>query len=127
MGLDMSAYKMKHTPSEEVDFQEELENHSSEEIHYWRKHPNLHGWMESLYREKGGQSDSFNCVPVRLNEDDLHNLAEAIIDDTLPETKGFFFGTSQRSEEERQGDLAFVKSALQAIEEGYVVYYNSWW
>ena len=31
-----------------------------EQIHYWRKHPNLHGWMEDLYRAKGGAAE-FNC------------------------------------------------------------------
>ena len=36
------------------------------ELHYWRKHPNLHGWMESLYYEKGGTADNFNCVNLQL-------------------------------------------------------------
>jgi hypothetical protein len=25
-------------------------------IHQWRKHPNLHGWMEALYEAWGGLS-----------------------------------------------------------------------
>lgn len=29
-----------------------------QEIAYWRKHPNLQGWMEQLWREKGGEVNS---------------------------------------------------------------------
>jgi hypothetical protein len=127
MGLDMFAYKMKHKPSKEVDFQEEIQDVESVEVHYWRKHPNIHGWMENLYRSKGGEKEEFNCVPVVLNEEDLHQLAACIIDHELPNTSGFFFGESNNSEEEREDDLQFVKDSLKAIEEGYTVYYDSWW
>jgi hypothetical protein len=33
-------------------------------MHYWRKHPDLHGWMEKLCRAKGGKFDDFNLAPV---------------------------------------------------------------
>jgi len=127
MGLDMFAYKMKYNPSKEVDFQEEIQDVETEEVHYWRKHPNLHGWMENLYRSKGGEGEQFNCDPVVLKEDDLHQLAACIIDNELPHTSGFFFGESYDNEEEREDDLKFVKDSLKAIEEGYTVYYDSWW
>ena len=67
MGLDMFAF----TTEEEipaVDFSEDI---ASDEIFRWRKHPNLHGWMERLYEAKGGTADSFNCVPVRLDAADI--------------------------------------------------------
>ena len=35
-------------------------------FHDWRKHPDLHGWMEDLYREKGGTDAEFNCVNLQL-------------------------------------------------------------
>ena len=57
MGLD--AYGKVKSPEGEV-----------EEIAYWRKHNALHGWMESLYRKKGG-TEEFNCIPVELNKTDL--------------------------------------------------------
>lgn len=130
MGLDMYAYKTKFKPSKEVDFQDELQNvqDQSEDLHYWRKHPNLHGWMEDLYNEKGGQ-DEFNCRPVQLTSDDIQRLATALLgtEPDLPETEGFFFGSSEGSEDEIQDDLEFVKKAKQAIDEGYTVYYDSWW
>jgi hypothetical protein len=95
------------------------------DLHYWRKHPNLHGWMEMLYRAKGGAREHFNCATVRLGPDDLDALEAAVRDDTLPETSGFFFGASDGSE--RDDDLAFVAKARAAFAEGKAVYYDSWW
>lgn len=123
MGLDMYAYKTKAKPETETDFS--TINFNEQEIHYWRKHPNLHGWMENLYYNKGGKSDSFNCVNVELNFDDLKALYEDIKTNNLPQTGGFFFGQTDGSETE--DDLKFVEEALKAIEEGDTVYYTSWW
>lgn len=134
MGLDQFAFKVKVKLSKEVDFGSEIYNPETgddlverEELHYWRKHPNLHGWMEHLYRQKGGDGRDFNGDPVVLTKEDLDNLASSIIDEELPDTEGFFFGQSYNNEEERQDDLDFVKKAHRAIEEGYTVYYDSWW
>jgi hypothetical protein len=49
-------------PKSDVDF----DGNDAIELYYWRKHPNLHGWMESLYYEKGGTADNFNCVNLQL-------------------------------------------------------------
>lgn len=125
MGLDMYAYKMKFKPKRETDFQEEIANVETEDLAYWRKHPNLHGFMQELYYSKGGTKSTFNCAPVLLNEEDIKNLAMALANDELPETSGFFFGKS--SGEEYSEDLKFCQDALNAIKEGYSVYYDSWW
>lgn len=126
MGLDMYANHTKFKPESQVDFQvpEELEN---EEFQYWRKHPNLHGWMDDLYRKKGGSSEFFNCVNVQLTEEDLNNLEKTIKDNELPGTMGFFFGESSGDEEEVNKDLAFIENAKRLIQEGNTVYYSSWW
>lgn len=126
MGLDMFAFKVnKGIITESVDFNvaENVDSHT--ELHYWRKHPNLHGWMEELYYSKGGKEDTFNCVNVQLTEEDIDTLEEDIVNNTLPETEGFFFGESQP--EDKEGDLEFIKEAREAIHEGYDVYYTSWW
>jgi len=123
MGLDMYAYKTKAKPATETDFS--TINFNEQEIHYWRKHPNLHGWMETLYYNKGGERESFNCVPVELTLDDLKALYEDIKTNNLPQTGGFFFGQTDGSETE--DDLQFVEKALTAIDEGYTIYYSSWW
>jgi len=119
MGLDQYAYRVK---ASETNFAEA----NKEEISYWRKHPNLHGWMEELYIERGGK-DSFNCVPLQLFEDDLNDLKKAIENDILPKTAGFFFGNSLGDNEEKKHDLDFIKKAKESIESGYNVYYDSWW
>lgn len=121
MGLDMYACKTREPLTAAVDF--DVEN--AEQIHYWRKHPNLHGWMEQLYRRKGGQDADFNVVNLQLTAEDLDELAATIAEKALPATTGFFFGQSDGSED--ADDLAFIAKARVALEEGYSVFYTSWW
>lgn len=125
MGLDMYAFKTKFTPDSEVDFNVP-ESEESEQIYYWRKHPNLHGWLENLYQDKKGQHE-FNCVNVKITAEDLSDLRSSIGRKELPSTSGFFFGQSNNSDEEKEHDLVFVKLAEQALDEGYNVYYTSSW
>ncbi len=124
MGLDMYATVIKGKVNSEVDFDtNNIQDY--EELHYWRKHPNLHGWMQNLYYDKGGKDDSFNGSDVVLTESDLDSLEQDIIDGNLPNTSGFFFGQTDGSE--RDDDLEFVAKARKAIKEGKTVYYTSWW
>jgi hypothetical protein len=123
MGLDMYAFSTKARPETEVDFS--TKNFDVSELHYWRKHPNLHGWMQNLYDAKGGTSDSFNGDCVVLDSEDLDNLEQDIKDGNLPDTSGFFFGNTQGDED--VDDLLFVKEAREAIANGNTVYYTSWW
>lgn len=120
MGLDMYAMVTTTLPDSPVDFKVA----DATELHYWRKHPNLHGWMEALYFEKGGAQE-FNCVPVELTDDDLNRLEADIRAGNLPQTSGFFFGSSDGTE--IADDLAFVAKAREAIAQGKTVYYDSWW
>lgn len=124
MGLDMFAMKTKHKPQTEVDF--EVPEDESVEFYYWRKHPNLQGWMEELYNTKGGQ-ELFNCVNVQITNEDLDSLERDLNSARLPSTSGPFFGQSHGSLEEIEYDEAFIKEAREAIEQGYTVYYTSWW
>ena len=123
MGLDMYAVATKAKLNKEVDF--DTINVETEDLHYWRKHPNLHGWMQSLYEYKGGKSDSFNGDCVVLDVLDLDNLEGDIKNGRLPDTSGFFFGQSDG--DEVNDDLDFINKARTAIAEGKTVYYTSWW
>ena len=126
MGLDMYAFSTKAKPKTEVDF--ETKNFEpQDEVAYWRKHPNLHGWMQNLYDMKGGTSSDFNGDCVVLDSEDLDNLEQDIKDGNLPDTSGFFFGESSNGDEENENDLLFVTKAREAISEGKTVYYTSWW
>ncbi len=120
MGLDMYAYTTTDKLDRLVDFK--VKNYT--EIHYWRKHPNLHGWMEDLYYAKGGAKE-FNCVPVALTLEDIDHLEAAIVHHELPATHGFFFGESRG--DEYDDDLDFTAKARKAIEDGHTVFYDSWW
>ncbi len=124
MGLDMYATAIKGKVNNEVDFDtNNIQDY--EELHYWRKHPNLHGWMENLYYDKGGKDDSFNGSNLVLTESDLDSLEQDIIDGNLPNTSGFFFGQTDGSE--KDDDLLFITNARKAIKEGKTVYYSSSW
>ena len=127
MGLDQYARSVdsKYVTSP-VDFDtSEIPPDENREIHYWRKHPNLQGWMERLYRQKGGNDDVFNCVPVALDLADLDALEKDVVANALPETTGFFFG--QSTEEDRIDDLKFIQKARTELALGRAVYYYSWW
>lgn len=121
MGLDMYAFAIANAPDAPVDF--EVRNPT--ELHYWRKHPNLHGWMRALYLDKGGDDVDFNCANVLLTLEDLNRLEADIKARRLPETHGFFFGESDGTETE--DDLQFVAKAREAIAAGCAVFYTSWW
>lgn len=125
MGLDMYALSTKAKPETDVDFS--MKNIEGNEIQYWRKHPNLHGWMQNLYDMKGGTSPDFNGDCVVLDIVDLDNLEEDIKNGNLPDTSGFFFGESSNNDEENDYDLLFVTKAKEEIKKGNTVYYTSWW
>lgn len=102
-------------------------NGNFEEITYWRKHPNLQGWMEQLWLEKENpEVKEFNCVSVELNLDDLNKLEVAVRNYELPETSGFFFGNNA-DVYYKDEDLEFIQKAKQAIENGLSVRYSSSW
>lgn len=123
MGLDQFAFSVNN-------------NGDKEELAYWRKHPNLQGWMENLWEEKGrpglpddyesnGMGD-FNCIPLELTREDIEDLEDAILNNILPKTTGFFFGNDS-DDEYRESDLEFVQKAKQALDSGLTVMYDSWW
>ena len=130
MGLDMYAWRVrKDNAIDDFSFARS-EDALDEiiEIAYWRKHHDLHGWMEALYRSRSGDNwRDFNCQPLRLTLEDLDNLETAIRHRKLPNTRGFFFGNNPPDHDSDQEDLQFVQRAREAITEGFEVYYDSWW
>ena len=139
MGLDQTAIARKGEPrkvkseytytdldgTEHKGVEEYLEWDDSIELATWRKHPNLQGWMQELYYEKGG-GEEFNCVDLELTLDDLNALEATLDEEELPETTGFFFG-SNADDHYAEADREFIVLARAAIKQGYTVVYNSWW
>jgi len=149
MGLDMYAYVAQKANQrdefyEGAEFDEktrEFENKTvtkPREIAYWRKHPNLHGWMEHLWHKKRNAEGkpvvedkddiggTFNGVELELTHEDLDELERAVIHKQLPATSGFFFG-NDADEHYRESDLSFIKNARAELFFGLKVFYNSSW
>lgn len=123
MGLDQFAKTLPYAPNTPVDF--EIPEDDAEEIFYWRKHPNLHGWFEALYRQKGGKDEAFNVVPVQVTAADIDQLEADVLGEHLPETTGFFFGQSSRKD--RDDDLQFIAKARGALADGKTLFYYAWY
>lgn len=135
MGLDMYLYKrLKNKEKDPVEqvvddmfsvIIDTAEKAESEELHCWRKHPDLHGWMEKLYYNKGGK-EIFNCQEVVLSKEDIENLLKDIKEDKMEKTYGFFFGETQ--EEFWKEDIEFFTELLDLFNfETHEVVYDSWW
>jgi hypothetical protein len=136
MGLDMYAYVAAKSGQqreyyETSSFNEETGEYGSatveqpREIAYWRKHPNLHGWMQKLWESRGNSGD-FNGDELELTWDDLEILELDVIAGTLPGTSGFFFG-NDADEHYREQDLKFIRDARAELFCGLKVFYNSSW
>ena len=112
MGLDMYLYKRiaSNTPQEEIGS--------------WRKHANLHGYMETLYYSRGG-TEVFNCIPLKLEKSDCKDIIERSKAHNFDTAEGFFWGASVGEDDE--DTIRFMEEAIQAIDDGYTIYYDSWW
>ena len=127
MGLDMYAFTVDATTVGDGVTDVALGD-SAMQICYWRKFNALHGWMEDLYRLKGGSKDSFNCTTVRLTANDLDRLEMDTGNNKLVPRNGFFFGdTSTIYPEDIESVADFVRLAREAIADGKAVFYDSWW
>jgi hypothetical protein len=131
MGLDMYAYAAK----KENELREYYDGYNYDtdsstvpkprELAYWRKHPNLHGWMHKLWNEKGHAGD-FNGDELELTAEDLDRLEHVVEKGKLPSTQGFFFGNDANDHYKAQ-DLKFIQDARTELIAGMKVFYNSSW
>ena len=121
MGLDQYAYV---AGSAGTDY----DDPSRQEISYWRKHPNLQGWMEKLAQEKGLEYDTFNGVELELTWEDIDRLEKDIKSGNVAEldTKGFFFGDPS-DDYYREQDLQFCVDAKAELFFKRKVFYDSSW
>lgn len=131
MGLDMYAYVAKKE-GQMRDYYESYDYETDSgpvekprEIAYWRKHPNLHGWMHKLWNERGHAGD-FNGDELELTFEDLDRLEYVVKHKELPGTTGFFFGNDS-DDYYRDQDLEFIRTARSELTQGMRVFYNSSW
>jgi hypothetical protein len=119
MGLDQYAY---------IAGKKNADYETHQELAYWRKHPNLQGWMEKLAEAKGLEYDIFNGVELELTWEDIDKLEKDIKADEVSKlgTTGFFFGNSS-DEYYREQDLQFCIDAKAELFLKRKVFYNSSW
>ena len=95
------------------------------ELGYWRKYPDLHGYIVQTFANGVDE-----CQPINLTEEQLEQLIDAIAENKLIPTTGFFFGTSHPDYAE--DDIKILKKALdwlkKSVKHEYrsVVYQASW-
>lgn len=100
MGLDMYLYGEKYfftnwaNPEENQTEDGFKVKEKKLEIGYWRKHPNLHGYIVNNFNDGVD-----NCDPIEMNEACLRQTIEAIKSKSLPVTSGFFFGVSDEDDD----------------------------
>lgn len=133
MGLDMYAYVAAKAGQDDEYWAQHSDDAVPEDqkvsrprrISYWRKHPNLHGWMQRLWESQGNEGE-FNRDELELTWADLDALEQAVTHGQLPATDGFFFGKNS-DENYREQDLEFIKAARADLFLGLKVFYNSSW
>jgi hypothetical protein len=128
MGLDMYAYVAAKAGQQQEYWEQDADANGvakPREIAYWRKHPNLHGWMQRLWESQGNSGD-FNGDELELTWADLDALEQAVTHGQLPGTSGFFFGEDSDNRY-RESDLEFVRNARAELFLGLKVFYNSSW
>ncbi len=133
MGLDMYLNGKKYLFT---DWKDQSKNQTEDgfrvcektlELGYWRKHPNLHGYIVKTFADGVDE-----CQEIGLSSENLKQIMQAIKDRDLPETSGFFFGRSYGTDEEANEDLAILEKALAWLdakvdrESRSVVYRASW-
>lgn len=113
MGLDM--YLLGRVSKIEREEHEGYPiSHFEVDLAHWRKHPNLHGFIVNTFA--GGEDRCVRRQYVRLFETDVLKIIEAIKDDALPHTEGFFFGTSEKGPMQRAEDVALFEGAMEWVD-----------
>jgi len=143
MGLDQYAYVAAKEKQRDAFYEQDLQFDANtrdwivpeggiekpRELAYWRKHPNLQGWMSALYHSRHGKNaEDFNCEELELTWEDIDRLEKDILNGSVSTlgTSGFFFGDPS-DDYYREQDLEFVKKAKAELFCGLRVFYNSSW
>lgn len=133
MGLDMYLHGEKFLWT---DWKNEANNRMEDgykidtvtlELGYWRKHPNLHGYIVRTFAD-----DVDECQRIDLDATQLRQIVEAMKADALPHTEGFFFGSSDWHKDKLEENVSILEKAITWLEtkEANVsrsVYYRASW
>lgn len=112
---------------EHEDLRGEMESTvASQEIHYWRKHSNLNGFLTELYYKKGGEGE-FNCRNLFLTRKDVKAIIEfESKGEEQEEHSGFFWG--QSTQEDRENSIKVFTNILENFDfEKDDLIYSCWY
>ena len=128
MGLDMYLWgrESKHfAPAQFKDKNNRPIIAVEVDLGYWRKHPNLHGFIVDTFADGVDE-----CQRIALDVEDIEKIIHAINAKALPYTEGFFFGKSENTEAEAAFDRKVFMEALEWLHEKptvrEVIYQASW-
>jgi hypothetical protein len=126
MGLDMYLFGEEH-----ADYSKRFEDghagkitlaHTTYQLGYWRKHPNLHGYIVNTFADGVDE-----CQRISLGVEDLRAIIEATKNHSLPDTKGCFFGASRT--EDDADTIRIIERAIGWLHDGQrrSIYYEASW
>lgn len=142
MGLDMNLVRVKGVWTQErlskAAWEHSNGNNSlqleGEDICYWRKHSDLHGFFNKLYYEttpKAYQMESFNMEYVVVTRDIIADLIgkaarQLAGDQAFEHAQGYFWGKSYP--EDWEDTIKFLTDALTStnFEEETILYCSCW-
>jgi hypothetical protein len=111
MGLDMYLTGEKFVMSLKLQEDGFRLRSKTLDLGYWRKHPNLHGYIVQTFA--GGKDE---CQTIDFGPDHIRTIIAAVKARELPDTTGFFFGVSDSSQERMEEDIATFERALAWLE-----------
>lgn len=110
MGLDMFLEGREITAGSKI------------KLGYWRKHPNLHGFIVENFAVGVDE-----CQEIPLTKANLVAILEASEADKLPHTEGFFFGTSCFNDKEPTREILERAISWIKTDPGRSVTYQASW
>lgn len=114
MGLDMAIYAV-HANKEES-------RANDSELCYWRKHPDLHGYIVNTFANGVDE-----CQEIPLSKECVQAILLASEEDGLPHTEGFFFGTSRDEDKQDTNTKLTMLLVRMAMNPDMKVYYQASW
>lgn len=124
MGLDMWFEAFPANVTEEVLNSEEKPC-EGQEVAYFRKHSDLHGWLTEKWLERHPEETDFNTSYMEITPELLSQMADYANQSEHEHHQGFFWGQSYDSDWERTKEVC--EQIKDILDEGRKVFYYSWW
>ena len=95
----------------------------------WRKWYALQEYMITLWMERTGSKELFNCIPLKLSKEDFNNLEKWIIENQDDEGADDDDNDDEDKDAFREQNREIIEEARSFMEENpdYVICYSCWW